>query len=413
MRICASHANIFDVDAQTIGTNLRHFGIEALTHFGSAMVDADRAVHVDVEQSTALIQHGGREANAKLQGHQSQATLAALVDFVEGIDAVATLAVLGFRRHLVDDFVAHPIGNGLTILRGHGGWIARDCGIFVDIKQANIQRIFANVVGNLLNDCFNAKHALRATKTAERCSALRVGFAAVADEFQVGNVVAVVDVQTGTVIDGARVVGAVTAARHERDVGAQNAAFIVITHFVVDAEIVTLARDHHVVIAVHAQLDGALQFECGQSSALAENAGVAFFATKATPHATTNNFHVVGAEVQGRSGFTLVAIWVLSGAIQSELTIFTRHGIRNLAFHVELFLLASFGTALDFARRIGNGFSGIAACNAFGGHDKTLRRHGFVNGQDGCKFFDQHFGFVCSFAGIQHFACYHHRYGLS
>ena len=241
-------------------------------------------------------------------------------------------------------------------MRHHGGGVARHCRVFVDVKQAHIQRIFTNVIGNFFDDGFDAKHTLRATKATESGGALRVGFAAVADQLEVGDVVAVVDVQTRTIVNGTRVINAVAATRHERDVGTQDTAFVVVTHFVIDAEVVTLARDHHVVVAVDAQLDGTLQFEGGQCSALTENAGIAFFAAKATAHAAANDFHVVGAKVQCGGCFTLIAVRVLRRTIQSELTVFTRHRVSNLAFHVKLFLLTRFGAALHFARRIGNGF---------------------------------------------------------
>jgi hypothetical protein len=42
------------------------------------------------------------------------------------------------------------------------------------------------------------------------------------------------------------------------DVGAQDAAFVVKAHFVVDAKVVALAGDHHVVVAVDTQLDRTL-----------------------------------------------------------------------------------------------------------------------------------------------------------
>ena len=174
-----------------------------------------------------------------------------------------------------------------------------------------------------------------------------------------------------------------------------------------------LARDHHVVVAVHAQLDRTLQFESGQGSALAENAGIAFFAAKATAHAAANDFHIVGAEVQCRRSFTLVAIRVLRRTVQGELTIFTWHRVRDLAFHVKLFLLTCFGTALHFAGCFGNGFGSITTRDAFSRHHKTLRCHGFVNGQDGLEFFHQHFGVVRRFAGIQHFTCHNNSDSLS
>ena len=183
LRIGACDANIRQINAQTIGTDLGHFGIQALAHFSSTMVHTHRAIHVDVKQGAALVQHGRREADAKLQGHQSQTALAALVHFVKRIHAVAALTVFSFRGHLGDDLVAYPVGNGLAILRDHGGRVARHSRVLVDVEHANIQRIFANVIGNLLDDGLNAKHALWAPETAEGCGALGVGFAAVADEF--------------------------------------------------------------------------------------------------------------------------------------------------------------------------------------------------------------------------------------
>jgi hypothetical protein len=58
-------------------------------------------------------------------------------------------------------------------------------------------------------------------------------------------------------------------------------------------------------------LTGRLQLERSQGRALAEDAGIALFAAKATAHAAANHFHVVGGEVQRGSGFALVAIRVL------------------------------------------------------------------------------------------------------
>ena len=138
MGVGAGHANVGQIDAQTIGTYLRHFGVEALTHFSPAMVDTDRTVHVNIKQSAALVQHGGGKADAKLQWHQSQTALATFVDFVKRIDTVAALAVFGLCGHLGNDLVAHPVSNGLTILRDHGGGIARHSGVLVDVEHANI-----------------------------------------------------------------------------------------------------------------------------------------------------------------------------------------------------------------------------------------------------------------------------------
>ena len=62
-----------DRNAQAVGGDLRHLGVQALAHFGAAVVHADRAVLVDVDQRAALVEHGRREADAELERHQRQA----------------------------------------------------------------------------------------------------------------------------------------------------------------------------------------------------------------------------------------------------------------------------------------------------------------------------------------------------
>ena len=224
---------------------------------------------------------------------------------------LAAFGVIRFLFDLIDHLVTHPVFDELVVLGGHGVGCAADGRVFVEVELAHFQRVFAQSHRNFVHHGFDAEHALRAAEATESGGALHVGLAAVADQLECGQVVSVVDVQASTVVHRARVIGAVTAARHERDVCAQDAAVVIKTHFVVDAEIVTLAGDGHVVVAVDAQLDGFLQLKRRQCSALAEDAGVALFATKAAPHAAANYLHIVGVQVQGVCGFALVAVGVL------------------------------------------------------------------------------------------------------
>ena len=76
-----------DGNAQTISRDLRDFGVQALPHFNAAVVDADRAVHVDIEQRTALVQHGGGEADAEFERYQGDALLLVLASFVIAVHA--------------------------------------------------------------------------------------------------------------------------------------------------------------------------------------------------------------------------------------------------------------------------------------------------------------------------------------
>ena len=206
------HAHAGDGDAQAIGGDLGHLGVQALAHFGAAVIDADRAIHVNADHSAALVQHGGGEADAKLQGHHGQAALALAVLGVEGIHRFAPGTIGGLDLELVEHFVANPVFDALAILGHQRRRVARDRRVAVQIDAAHIQRVFAQGVGDLLHHGLDAKHALRTAKPTESGGALHVGFAAVAHGLQMRDVVAVVDVQQSAVVDRARVVGAVAAA---------------------------------------------------------------------------------------------------------------------------------------------------------------------------------------------------------
>jgi hypothetical protein len=114
---------------------------------------------------------------------------------------------------------------------------------------------------------------------------------------------------------------------------------------------VSLAGDGHVIVTVHTQLDRLLQLESRQRSALAEDAGVAFFAAKSTAHAPANHLDIVGCQIQGGSSFTLVAIRVLRGRIQSHLTVFTRHGVSDLDAAITASFTARDGLRATWAYR--------------------------------------------------------------
>ena len=101
---------------------------------------------------------------------------------------------------MVNHLVTHPVFDQLVVLGGHGVGRATDSGVLVEVDLANIQGIFTQSCSNLIHNGFDTKHALRSTKTTESGSALRIGFAAVADQLQSGDVVDVINVQTSAII---------------------------------------------------------------------------------------------------------------------------------------------------------------------------------------------------------------------
>ena len=230
---------------------------------------------------------------------------------VESVDLFPACVVAGFGLQLVDHLVADPVLDRLVVLRGQAARVAAERRILVQVDAAHIERVLAQLVGNVFDHRLDAEHALRAAKAAERSGTLHVRLATVADDVQVGQVVAVVDVQDGAVVHRAGVIGAVAATRGQHHVQTQDAAFVVKARLVVDAEIVTLAGDGHVIVPVGAQLDRPVQLEGRQRCALAEDAGVAFFAPEPAAHAPADHLNVVRVQVQGGGRFALVAVGVL------------------------------------------------------------------------------------------------------
>jgi hypothetical protein len=61
--------------AQLVRHHLRHLGVQALAHFGAAVVHQDGAVGVDVHQRAGLVEVLDVEADAELHRRQRQAAL--------------------------------------------------------------------------------------------------------------------------------------------------------------------------------------------------------------------------------------------------------------------------------------------------------------------------------------------------
>ena len=124
LRVGAGDAHQTHRDAQAVGGHLRHLGVQSLAHFGAAVVHADGTVLIDVDQRAALIEHGGGKRNAELQRHQCQTALAVLALRIEVGNGFAPRRVVGLAGHLLNHLVAHPVLNGLPVLRGHGAGVA-------------------------------------------------------------------------------------------------------------------------------------------------------------------------------------------------------------------------------------------------------------------------------------------------
>ena len=387
--------------------------MQALAHLGAAVVDRDAAILIDADQRAALVEHGRREGDTEFQRADGEAALARAACGIEGIGCDAARAVIRCRLQLIKDAVADPVFDDLAVRRGHRQRVAAHCGAAVEIDAAHIQRVELQLLGDAFDHRLDGEHALRPAEAAEGRGRLRVRLAAVAHHFELRQVVAVVDVQHGAVVHRAGEVDAVAAARSHRHLQTEDAPACIETGLVVEAEIVPLAGDHHVVVAVRAQLDGAAELVRRERRALAEDAGVAFLAAEAAAHTPADDFDVAGAQVQGRCGLALVAVRVLRRDVERELAVLARDGVGDLAFEIELFLLAALRAPADTVRRARDGCSRVATRQAFHRQHESARSHGLVDGDDGRQLVHQHARLLRRFTRVEHLARHHQGHGLA
>jgi hypothetical protein len=160
--------------AQLVGHDLRHLGVQALAHFGAAVVHHHAAVGVDMHQRAGLVEQRGREADAELHRRDRQAALEHRALRVPRRDLAAPLAI---GRGLFE-----PLQQRLQDVVLHRHLVVRHVAIgdAVQVAPAHIQRVQPEVARDVAQQGLDDDHALRPAKAAERGVALGVGLAAVA-----------------------------------------------------------------------------------------------------------------------------------------------------------------------------------------------------------------------------------------
>jgi hypothetical protein len=102
---------------------------------------------------------------------------------------------------------------------------------------------------------------------------------------------------------------------------------------------VALAGDEHVVVAVGAQLDRALQL-ARRSPRGGPQRRLRFLAAEAAAHAPALDHDVVRMQAQRMRDHVLHLARVLGRALHQHAAVFLRDGVGDLAFQVELLLAA-------------------------------------------------------------------------
>ncbi len=199
-------------------------------------------------------------------------------------------------------------------------------------------------------------------------------------------VVTVVDVEHGPVVDRAGKIRGHAAARGEREVDALDLAVIGKAHLVVDHEIMALAGHDHVRVTIQPQLDGTSGARRKQGRDAGKQGSLGFLAPKAAAHPAALHRHVLGLQAQRVRHQHLYFARMLGGTVYQHRAVFLGQGERDLAFQVKVILPAGVQAP---AQTMG-GVASIA-CAASPrerrgcGQYERLTCHGVINAQHRCQ----------------------------
>ena len=155
-----------------------------------------------------------------------------------------------------------------------------------------------------------------------------------------GDVIGIVRMQHGPVCNRVRQIQGPARARAVGKVNCQHTAGGVIAHVIADAEIVTLASDDHVIVAVIAHLGRAFELMRHHRTGNGQGVALAFLAAKSTTHSARFDPHRMHGLTDGVGDFVLNFSGMLGGGMDQHIAIVLWQGAGGLAFEVEMLLPA-------------------------------------------------------------------------
>ena len=235
---------------------------------------------------------------------------------------------------------------------------------------------------NFVHHLLDAHHALRAAKTAEGGVGHGVRLAAMRDDLHVLQIIAVVTMQHRPVVDRGGQIRRHAAAAREHKIDPDDAAIGIEPNIVVDAEIVPLAGQHHVVVAVQPQLHRPLRPLRQQRGDAGDQRRLRLLAAKAAAHPPRLGHHRMVRQFQGPSDQMLHLRRVLGGGIDQHIAVLPRNRHGDLAFEIEMLLPADIDPPRQPVRRPSQRRGGIAARHELGRQHEGLGGQRLVDGQD-------------------------------
>jgi len=170
-------------------------------------------------------------------------------------------------------------------------------------------------------------------------------------------------------------------ARDHRDLGAEDAALVVVADLGLVGETMAAAGDQEVVVAVDAQLDRPLQPRRRHRRDAGEQRRLRLLAAEAAAHAPAFDLHRVRGPAQRLRNQVLHLARVLGRAPDLHAGVLGRQRIGDLPFEVELLLAADLEARREPVRRARDRRGRIAAAQVHRRHDVLGRGMGLLRRQ--------------------------------
>ena len=337
------------------------FAVEALAHFGAAVVHLHRAIGVDEDESAGLIVVFEGEADPEFDGGDGESASLLGVGLVPSLKFFLAGGEVGGLYEFVPDALDAVAFDDFTVVGGVGLAFA-----VIEVACAHLFGREVEREGDAGDDVLDDDHSLRSAKAPEGGVGGGVGFADAAFEVDVGKVVGVIEVEEGAVVDGEGEVEGPAAVGEEMDLNGVDAAVVLVAHLEAGVERVSLSRGHDVVVTIELEGDGLLELVGGEGAKGGPRIGLCFFATKAATHAGAFDGDAVPwpAEDFGDDGLGLGG--VLGGRVNENGVFAIGFGEGGVGFEVELFLAADVEGAGELVGAVLEAFGDVTTSEDMG-----------------------------------------------
>ncbi len=342
----------------------------------------DRAVLVDVDERACLIEPGRGKRDAEFHRGERKAPLDDRTLGIRLADRQAPFAVIRACLELVDDFADNIVLDTLMI----GRQIA--LADTVEIALSHIERVEAGGEGDLLDQALGAEHSLRAAEAAEGRVRASIRLEGLGYRAHSWVEIAIIGVKERAIGHRAGEIGREAATRRIDEVGGLDDALIIEAHLVIDEEIMPLAGDRHVVIAIGTAFHGAAELLGRERGEAGEEVALRLLAAEGASHAAHLDGHGVGRNAKHMRNHVLHLARMLGRGMNGDVIVFARNGESDLALEIEMLLTADMHRALEAPRRGAHGGNDVAALELQRlGDEGRLGTPRLLDGHDGGEVF--------------------------